>query len=87
MITGKTSTGFEFSVDPNAVNDMRFLEALTDVDGGNIMATVTLCRLLLDDDQRKRLYSHVEKDGRAPIDDVLKEIKEILSADNDGKNS
>ena len=31
MITGKTSTGFEFELDENVINDMRVLDAVAEV--------------------------------------------------------
>lgn len=84
---GKTSTGFEFTVDSNALNDMRMIDAIADTVGDNPIAFSNVCRLLLGEQQKKALYDHLEENGRVPVDKVGLAIKEIFELIGDeGKN-
>ena len=89
MITGKTSTGFEFEIDENVINDMRILDAVSEVaNETNLLAISFLVDTILGEN-KERLYKHVaEKNGRVPIDKVNSEIAEIFKAfGGAGKNS
>lgn len=88
MIKGKTSTGFEFEINENILNDMEILDLVTEISEDNMMALSPLINRIIGD-QKKQLYDHVrEKDGRVPVDKVSSEIVEIFNAcGNAGKNS
>ena len=86
MITGTTRSGFEFSVPEDVANDMELFEALCDLDNGDATAVVPVVRAVLGD-QKKALYDHLRTNGRVPVDDVVNEIADILSAVKDGKKS
>lgn len=78
MRTGKTSTGFEFEIDEQKLDDMEFLDALAEVDE-NSLALSKIIKIMLGDEQRKKLYDHLRTDeGRVPIKAVSGEIAEIM---------
>lgn len=88
IIKGKTSTGFEFEFDKNRVNNMEYLDTLAQIRRGNAEAYSDAVALLLSDDVRRALYDHVRtEDGRVPLEDIDREIDEILSYDEETKNS
>lgn len=90
MIKGKTESGFEFEVDKNAMNDMRVLDAIVEIDSGaDPLSLSFLVSRILGKEGKENLYKHLEKeDGRVPIEDVSTEIIEIFGAmGDDGKNS
>lgn len=89
MVTGKTKTGFAFSVDENAMNDMELVDVLADKEIDDAFRMSYILKRLLPADQRKQLYDHVRTDaGRVPVDAVVAEIEDIFAAMGDaGKNS
>lgn len=83
-ITGKTKSGFEYSINSELTNDYRVIKAIAKLDSKDelegITSSINLVELLLGDNAEK-LEQHVaKKDGTVPIDDMMKEIGEILSA-------
>ena len=85
MIKGKTSTGFEFEIDPRAAKDVRFVKRLAAAqkDGTQWPDVVESA---LGAEQFDKLCEHItDEDGFQPIDRLIEEfesITEIL-----GKNS
>lgn len=82
----KTTSGFEFKIDPKRFNDMRIIDAYAALsrDAGDINALLTLSDLILGDDGKKRLYEHIaEPDGRVPADAFGRELGEIMRAAQD----
>lgn len=70
MITGKTSTGFQFEIDPDVPRDMIFIGLLA-----KAMEDGTKLEPVLDNalgvEQREALYNHVRKpSGRVLLDDI-----------------
>jgi len=87
MIKGKTESGFEFSVDENRANDMRVIDAMVEVEDGNLGGVSRLVNLILDPEQKKAFYKHLAlEDGRVPLDKASKEIFEILKYNGETKN-
>lgn len=89
MIKGRTTSGFEFEVDENAVNNMELVDALAEASSDDdLIAVSRVCKLLLDKKTKKALYDHVRtEDGRVPVDQVSKEVMEIFASfGNAGKN-
>ena len=81
MITGKTSSGFEFSLPEDTLDDMELLDAVAEADEGKPLAMSRLCLKLLGKPQREKLYNHLrQEDGRVPTQAVSHEIVEILAA-------
>lgn len=89
MKTGKLQNGFEYEINEETFDDMRFLDALAEADEGDPLATSRVCGMLLGKDQKKALYDILKtKDGRVPIEATIECIKEIMEALGDeGKNS
>ena len=89
MKRGKLSNGFEYEIDEETLDDMRFLDALAEADEGNPLAASRVCVMLLGKEQRKALYDKLApKGGRVPIADAFACIKEIIEDFGDeGKNS
>lgn len=88
IIKGKTSTGFEFEIDKDRVNNMEYLETLAEIKKGNAEAYPEAVSLLLSKEMKKALYDHVRtEDGRVPLEDIDREIDEMLSSDEETKNS
>ena len=87
MITGTTKTGFEYTIDPEKVNDMEFVElaAAAREDGLLLPKIITW---VLGDEQKKALYAHVrDKHGAAKADVVGEEFTEIILSINGAKET
>lgn len=88
MIKGTTSTGFEYEISDDNIDDYELLEALCEVDNGNNSLIPKVARLTLGSDQLDALKNHLRnEDGRVKTSDMFREIKEIMSGNDDGKNS
>ena len=78
-----TSTGFKCDVNENVLKDWRFVKALAlmaSEDETDIVTGATeSVTLLLGKKGEQELCRHVEKDGYAPVEDIMSEVKEILS--------
>ena len=80
MVKGTTTTGFNFSVDPDDVKDMRVVELIAKVkyDGSYV---VELANRILGEKQKNALYKHIEdKKGRVSSDKFGNELEEIMTA-------
>lgn len=88
MIEGKTKSGFTYSIEDDNV-DQEFLDALSEAEDGDSLKVSKALRLLLGEDQRKRLYDYLRNDkGKVPIKDVMEAFSDILANDGTGaKNS
>lgn len=88
MIEGKTKRGFAYAIAEENV-DQEFLDALAEAEDGQPLKVSKALRLLLGEEQRKKLYDYLRNDkGKVPIDDVMEAFYDILSNDGTGaKNS
>lgn len=87
MISGKTSSGFYFTVDKDATNDMELLEDLVRLDSGDVAVLPEVLEKLVGATQKKDLYNHVRNEsGRVPMEPLMTEIKEIFEACKQIKN-
>lgn len=88
MIQGKTSSGFEYQLGDNTMNNMELVDAMAEL-GEDPFAISRVCLLLLGKEQRKRLYDHIRaEDGTVPAQAMGEEIAEIIrGAGEPGKNS
>ena len=88
MLTGTTSSGFNWQIEEDALDDMELLDALSEIDGGKLDAVSAACLHLLGKEQRAALYDHRRDErGRVRISDVSNELGEILLALNEGPKS
>ena len=75
-------------MDGTVLDDMRILDMIVGMSSGDVTQLSPLTRKILGDDQKERLYRHLEeKEGRASISRVSEEITEIFEACKSGKNS
>lgn len=84
---GKTSTGFEFDIEDERLDDMELVDTMAEIDE-NPLLMPKLCKMLLGEEQKKRLYDHLRSDdGRVPIEATTNAIQEIFNSPGDLKNS
>ena len=75
MITGKTQSGFEFSIEKDRLDNMELLDELAEIDAGNVAAISRASTLLLGKEQKKSLYKHLRREkGNIPIEAFVNEI-------------
>lgn len=80
---GKTKSGFEYDVDKQVFDDMRLLDAVSEIDD-NPAKISKVALLVLGKDQKNRLYDHIKLDnGRIPVEKASDEIAEIFNAFGD----
>lgn len=78
MIQGKTKTGFEYQIDEKVLDNMELLDAIVEADS-NPLAISKVTKMLLGDDQRKKLYDHLRTEsGNVPILSVSEAVAEIF---------
>lgn len=78
MIRGKLKSGFEYEVAKEVLNNMELLDAIVDADE-NPLAVSKIVKLLLGEDQRRKLYDHLRTDkGNVPIMAVSDAVAEIF---------
>lgn len=93
MIKDTTKTGFDFSFDPRALDDMLFVEVLaTATDEAapeldKLSAIANLSEMLIGSTQKKALYKHIAalNDGRVPVAALSAELADIMSAANNAE--
>ena len=84
---GKTTTGFEFDIEDERLDDMELVDIMAEIDE-NPLLMPKLCKMLLGEEQKKRLYDHLRsEDGRVPIEATTNAIQEIVNSPGDLKNS
>jgi len=94
MITGKTSSGFEFEIDEESTKNYRFVKATAKAASKSatqeerIEATMQTIPFLLGEDQEEKLVEHLEskaENGIATVEDVMSEVKEIMEVAKENK--
>lgn len=82
MIEGKTSTGFSYKIQDDVLDDMELLDALIDMDNGDMSSYRYAIKALLGEEQRKALYEHVrdKKTGRVSAKKVFEAFAEVLNS-------
>ena len=84
---GKTTTGFEFDIEDERLDDMELVDIMAEIDE-NPLLMPKVCKMLLGEEQKKRLYDHLRsEDGRVPIEATTNAIQEIFNSPGDLKNS
>lgn len=86
MITGKTSTGFEFAFSQDVVNDMRMLRAIGKMENGDAESIDYVGKKLLGQEKYDKLLKHIQtEDGRQPVDALMSEFSQMFEAYKNGK--
>lgn len=87
MIKGITSTGFEFELEEDVLDDYELLEILTKVDEGNYGLVTKMVDILLGEEQKELLKNHIRaKSGRVSAKKMMEEVSEIFQSSNSLKN-
>lgn len=87
MFTGKTKSGFEYTLEDEALDDYELLETLQDIDEGEYNKVTKMVKMLLGDKQRDALKEHIRgKNGRVSAQKLIDEVMEMFSAANKSKN-
>ena len=80
MIKGKLNSGFEYEIAEESLDNMELLDAIVDADESPLAVTKVV-RLLLGDDQRRKLYDHLRTEkGNVPVAAVSEAVAEIFRA-------
>ena len=87
MIEGKLKSGFEYKIEDYVLDNMELLDAIAEVDQ-NPMVLSKVLKMLMGDEQRKKLYDHLRdpKKGNVPIVAVSDAVAEIFSGSGQLKN-
>lgn len=87
MISGVTKNGFAFEIADERADNMELIDAMADIDDGNILAVSKVLTLLLGPEQKKKMYDFVRtEDGIVSAQTVSEMIVEILAAKKETKN-
>ena len=88
-ITGKTKSGFAFSIDEEARNDMELLESIIAIESGKYESIPNVVTCLLGEKQKVKLYEHCrdKKTGRVLATSVFEEVENIFTAIQDGESA
>lgn len=87
MIIGKTTSGFDFRMHDEVLDNMELLELMVEVQNGDPAALFQSLNVVLGADQRKALYDHLRTDdGRVPVKAAAEAFAEIIKAAKQGKN-
>lgn len=79
MISGTTESGFEFSLDSEALDDYELLEYLCDIDNGDVSKITVAANALLGNAQMKKLKEHLRNEkGRVSAKKMIEEITQIF---------
>lgn len=85
---GKTSSGFEYELNEEALDDYGLLEDLCEMDAGNMSKMSSVMNRLIGAEQKERLKEHLRtENGRVPMSKMMIEIEEIFKNAKAGKNS
>ena len=90
MITGKTSSGFEFHIPEGMDKDFRFVKCYSMIKNGDeeeaLDGAIKLVSVIFsNDDEEERMYKYLaaQNGGRVPSDVLYKELNEIISIAKD----
>ena len=87
MISGKTKSGFEFTISKARLENYELIESLSEVDENPLLLPKTV-NLLLGKEQAVKLKDHLrDKEGLVPTDKLTDEIMEIFQSQSETKNS
>lgn len=79
-MTGRTKTGFEYTISDEAVDDYELLEELMKIDDGDFSGITKATRRLLGKEQLDRLKEHLRNDnGRVSAVAMMNEVSDILT--------
>ena len=86
MISGKTQSGFEYTIADNIGDDYELLELMGEVRNGDTLAIFALIDRVLGKEQHKALKEHCRVDGRVSTTRMNEEIVDIFTNSKEVKN-
>ena len=86
MISGKTQSGFEYTIADNIGDDYELLELMGEVRNGDTLAIFELIDRVLGKEQHKALKEHCRIDGRVSTTRMNEEIVDIVTNSKEVKN-
>lgn len=87
MITGKTSSGFEYTIPKENLNNYELVETLGEIEENPLLIAKTV-NLLLGKEEANKLKDHLRTEsGIVPTDKISNEIMEIFNNQKETKNS
>jgi len=87
MIKGKTTSGFEYKIPEENLNNYELIEVLGEIEENPLLLSKTV-NLLLGKEQANKLKDHLRtKSGTVPTDKISEEIMEIFNNQKETKNS
>lgn len=86
MVTGKTQSGFEYTIADNIGDDYELLELMGEVRNGDTLAIFALIDRVLGKEQHKALKEHCRVDGRVSTTRMNEEIVDIFTNSKEVKN-
>lgn len=87
MIKGKTTSGFEYKIPEENLNNYELIEVLGEMEENPLLLSKTV-NLLLGKEQANKLKDHLRtKSGTVPTDKISEEIMEIFNNQKETKNS
>lgn len=83
----KLTNGFEVEISENAMDNMELVDALAEMTDENPLEVSKVCSMVLGDN-KKSLYDYIRtEDGRVPVREISKAIREIFESFGEkGKN-
>ena len=77
----KTSEGLEIEVNKDAFDDMEAIDVLTDLVDGNPLAISRVCNLIMDKNEKKKLYDFYRgNDGKVHVEKFVEVLTEIMTS-------
>lgn len=78
MICGKLQSGFEYEIGDDVLDNMELVDAIAEADE-NPVAISKVVKLLLGENQRRKLYDHLRTEkGNVPLKAVSEAVAEIF---------
>lgn len=88
MFKGKTTSGFEYVIDPDNLNDYELLESISEMESNPLILSQVV-KKLLGSEQTTKLKNHIRNEkGIVPMEKMAAEIIDIFqSSGKETKNS
>ena len=87
VITGVTSSGFQYTLNKEDLDNYELLEILAEIDAGNEQLYPKMITMFLGEDQKECLKEHLrDKNGKISTVAMFNEVSEIFSQAKTVKN-
>ncbi len=86
-MTGTTTSGFNWEIQDDTLDDYEMLEILHKIDEGEYGLIPEMVDLFLGEEQRESLKNHIRtKEKKVSASGMLSEVMEIFKSSSQGKN-